>query len=439
MAKRNFDTFIGGFHEYCKHHESPDSYKLWSALALVAGAVEQKIWCSNGDVITYPNLYTFIVGDRGIGKTTMTNIAMNLLDELPHVNMAATKVNEASFIKKMLRIGDNKNFTYNGKTYKDSSVFVYASEAASTFKEMYQGASVTGLLTDLYNCGDRIWSDKPRYTKDTMKDGEQGIYNPCINLLACSTPAWLMTKVMKKDDIEGGFASRCIMVVHEGNFEFTDSLHEHGIEHEMTRRSVMQDLQAIAALRGPFQIKPAWHAAKKGYLLEHNARLRALEVSDKLMAGLLARKATTFLQKISMLLSAAESDAMVLEERHAHQAWQMLTELEITIPYAFQNYGESLEVKHTEDIRRWIIQAKVRNVQPQQIMQLFHKTYNRTTVREAFSDLVAQGFLQPNGTGYYVNAELAGPVVPQCLPPAPLGHVDQTSEPVVHHDGKTVY
>lgn len=363
---------------------------------MVAGAIERKLWCSNGYVTTYPNMYVFIIGDRGVGKSVMTNIAMRILEEVPGIEMAANKINDASLIKKLTKVGQKRTFEYQGVVYKNSSVFLYASEATSTFKEMYPGASIISTLTDLYNCNDEPWTLNAKWKKDTMKDDEVAVHNPCINMLACSTPQWLMSKVMRKDDIEGGFGSRVVMVVHEGNFEFQGGWQAGSLKEAELRAKVVEDLRIIANLKGPMQVSVEWRAAHKAYSKQHYKALAELEHRDSLLAACLARKASTSLMKLSMVLSVAEGDSLVLTAEHAHKAWEMLSTLEKHIPYAFKNIETNYEVAHTRDLWSWLRDAKKKTFSRKEAIIMLANRWSSAKIRDAIYELTLQGKIEPN-------------------------------------------
>ena len=47
---------------------SPEIYRKWSGISLVAGAMERKVWVKTGMNRTYCNLYVLLVGPSGTGK-----------------------------------------------------------------------------------------------------------------------------------------------------------------------------------------------------------------------------------------------------------------------------------------------------------------------------------------------------------------------------------
>lgn len=394
--KRNFSNFIDGFLEYTKDHESPLPYKIWTALSVLAGTVERRLWYSDGFITTYPNLYVFIVGDRGVGKSVMTNIGIELLDHVKGITMAANKINESSLVKKLITTGKENNFEFMGQSYHSSSVYIYASEALSTFQFGYSGASIIPLLTDLFNCTDSPWSKQSKWAKSTMKDGESAVYNPCINLLACSTPQWLMQKILTKDDIEGGFGSRCVLIVHEGPFEFTNGIKSNSIERESMRAKLLQDLNAIRDLKGCYTVDPSWQKAQMAYAKQHSAFLNYYKHKNPMIASCLARKTSTYLMKLSILLAAAEGPELVLHKRHCDKAWELMTALEHSLPYAFKEFGNNYEVQHTQDVWSYLQSCSKVEFTKREIYVVFAGRYGTKKCNDALNDLRNQGRIEYN-------------------------------------------
>lgn len=394
---RHFKDFLSAWHILHENIESPPQFKLWSAISILAGAIERKLWINTGSGTHYCNLYTFLIGERSTGKSFMSNIAVGMLENVPDIAMAANKLNEATFIRKLIRIGQERRFNFQGESYPNSSVFIYASEAASTFKEMHMNGSIVELLTDLFNCNDRPWSTKSYWAKETISQGPQPVFNPCINLLACSTPAWLMTKVMKEKDIDGGFGSRVLMVVLRGTYERKLGIVVDTAEKELLRLKVMEELKHIARLAGPYSIDPGWTDANAHYLKLHNQRMRELAIKDRIFAACIARKVDSFLPKLSMILAANERNELVLREKDAHAAWDLLSALEVDLPYAFTTFGVAEEVKHVQDIWLYMNEHPAFALSLQELCLVFAKKYSGRRISEGLYDLCKQGRVARDG------------------------------------------
>ena len=396
---RHFKSFTKAFLEYCHNVDAPESYKYWSALSVIAGAIERKVWYTTGKIWWYPNLYVFLVGERSTRKSTSSKVAVGLLKELSEANINTAQMNIASLIRDMSELSLTNSFEYFGKHYKHASMFIFASEAAMVLGDMYANGSPTKYLVEVYNCGDDGPSDKPIIAKSTMKDKQTMIYNPCVNILACSTPAWLMTELLNPSDVEGGFGSRILFVVHQGEYDSKDEVPTaDGLQDESLRLKLVEELTSMSKLRGNFTATPEWRQAIGTYSKQHKLWMAEHKHSDKMLTSCLARKTDSTIYKLSMLLSLNESNAMVLEARHAHEAWALLTNLEANLPYAFGKFGVTDEMRHTFDIMSYAKDTRKAELDLRDLCRVFSKVHSTKRIREGLKDLEAQGKITLNPT-----------------------------------------
>ena len=195
MVLRNYPDFIKSFLHFSSSVPAPGKFLKWAALSIVAGALERKVWIRNAGYLLHPNLYIMLVGDPGISrKSTSSQTAMKILRKVPDMYFLSTQVTSASMILAMRESGLNRYVKLNGLSYYNSSSFLYSSEAAVTLKEI-QG-SIIELLTDFYDCQPNGWNtgEETPWEKRTKSDGPIRIFNPCLNMLACSTPNYLKYK-----------------------------------------------------------------------------------------------------------------------------------------------------------------------------------------------------------------------------------------------------
>jgi len=79
---------------------SPESYRRWTALVLVAAILDRRVYTSiRPGLILFPNLYVLLVGPSGRGKTPPIIAARDLLETQPHVGLAPDYTSYQAFIK----------------------------------------------------------------------------------------------------------------------------------------------------------------------------------------------------------------------------------------------------------------------------------------------------------------------------------------------------
>ena len=335
--------------DYTQYVEAPESFLRWSALSVIAGALERKVWINfKGQMDCYPNMYVIIVGPPGlVKKSTSSKKAFELLAPIEHLSFLATQFTDAALILQLNRAGGRK-VIINNTEYNNSSVYIYASEAINTLKPQYggEGNGLIRLLTDFYDCGKSRWSNDVGWSKETKGDGRVNIFNPCVNLLGCSVPDWLVQSI-GKEDLKSGFASRCLFVVHnevpkrsfKWNFGTPDMT---SMESKLT-----EDLIHISHLTGEYSVsedfKVSWDVFDKHhkqYLLDNS--------SDK-MYGYLARKPWHIL-KLSQIVKASRSDEMLLTEDDWDIAIKLLKDIEKPMYAAFGSTEVSRETHELFEI-----------------------------------------------------------------------------------------
>ena len=62
--------------EFTEDAMSPELFRRWGAIALVAGAMERRVWTRTKAGEVFPNLYTLLVAPPGVGKQIIDIIGM---------------------------------------------------------------------------------------------------------------------------------------------------------------------------------------------------------------------------------------------------------------------------------------------------------------------------------------------------------------------------
>ena len=99
MATRRLDNWLTSYMDYTADQPSPELFRRWSGIFLLATALERKVWVN---VIPrkplYPNLQVMFVAPPGIGKSLMTAVVEDIHKELPEHKRAPNDISKASFI-----------------------------------------------------------------------------------------------------------------------------------------------------------------------------------------------------------------------------------------------------------------------------------------------------------------------------------------------------
>ena len=358
--KRNFDSFVKSFLEYNEHLGVSRKFVLWSAISGIAGCLERKAWVVyNGTQIIYPNLFIMLIADSGIAnKSTASRPIMDLLYQVPGLSFMSTQMSGASLIKQMSKAGEANIFQYDNVSYKNSSLFSYSSEAKVTIGDAKGMSGVQELLTDFYDCGDpNTWSNKKGWNKETLSGGSITVWNPCLNLLYCSTPAWLL-EALGKNGIAGGFASRVLFVNEKERFRGNQGWIEDEQEgHDSKlREKLVEDLTQISKFKGRFKTAFGFGETYNQLLEKRNAKLDADPKGD--MAAYYSRKMWHLL-KLSQVFSANESNAMIITPDHLLMANEALESLEADMYDPFLIRGDNKNLSSMNYV--WEVMRRKKN------------------------------------------------------------------------------
>lgn len=372
MAKvRNFANLMSAWLEYMQSSEAPVIYQKWSFISIVAGALERKVWLiKDHDTGWYANLYVFLVGPAGSGKSTVAETAVSFLQEVEGVDFLADDLNQTTLFHDLSQIGMRKRFQWNGEYYPHSAATIFSSEASETFVEQHRGGGVIKKLVSLYNGGPLNWSLKHGPKRSTRIDGQVPLLNPCINLLACSTPEWLITKCMSKTDAVGGFGSRILVVVSKESLKEKDEWQTaNSIRDMKLRKRIIDDLKIINTMKGSYQstdcFKESWKVCVSRFKAWQIEREKTGTLSDY------SQRKMTQLYKVTMCLAASRRTELVLTGKDILDAWDLLAEIE---PNMSELLGE-LEISPDSKAKKAIIDYMRRNERKQISRAELHRDF----------------------------------------------------------------
>lgn len=333
MTDRISGNWLTAYAEYVKELESPDSYHIWTALSVIASVARRNVWVDQGHFLMYPNLFVILVAPPGVvAKSTTIRAGRRLLLGVPEVIFGPDSVTREELIRAMAKVGGP------GKV---SALTIHSTEFSSLVEQ--SKISMIQFLTDIYDCE---WNPKG-WKHSTKHQGRDVIHNPVINLLAGTTPSWI-AEGMPAGVHEHGFTARVIFI-YEDRPRF---LNPHPKPpNKALIEALQEDLNRIAALKGEFQLTPAaWKLYDKYYFEVGEA-----QPSDYRTEGFHWRKAKVHLLKLSMLVSLAEKDNLIVDDRDVAFAWDLLSATEEKMSKTFSAVGKFEYASDMERIENQIL------------------------------------------------------------------------------------
>lgn len=346
---RHFDDWLKVFVEYASYGEAPRRMYFWTGVSALAGALRRRVWIDQAYFRWYPNFYIILVAPPGVvSKSTTASIGINLLRKVPGINFGPDVVTWQALVQSFAAASES--FQIGEDWHTMSAVTLEASEFGNLFNP--QDRDMVDLMVSL-------WDGKQGgFKKVTKMSGNDTIENPWINVIACTTPAWIAGH-FPDYLIGGGFTSRCVFVYADKKERYVAyPILQVPRDISTTEQFLVKDLEHIAVkLVGPYVLDPralewgtAWY--------EHHYKNRPPELDDERFGGYIARK-QTHIHKLAMVLAASQKDERVISTEDLSLANQMVTDLELDMPHVFGKIGRSPSSIQAERFIQYINRRQV--------------------------------------------------------------------------------
>ncbi len=330
---RRCPSWIESFIQHTSNLESAELYRRWTAITVVAAALEQKVWMATKSRL-YPNLYTILVGHPGVGKTQTIMSGRALLAELKEFHIAPTSMKMASLVDALAQC-KRSSVRHQAPTELFNSMTLVIDEW-SAFMHVMDDELVGGLTT--------FYDVMPYDHWRRGKDIKIKIERPQLSMLAGSTPSHLLRSL--PDYVwEQGFGSRIILVWCGDRPTGDDFAYPtRGLPPDL-----LYDLKLIHDLKGEFSVSEeyrglvtAWRAQGENpkpthpRLVHYNTRRRA------------------HLYKLSMVSAVDRGDNLRLLEEDYGRALAWLTEIETNMPHIFDEGSTTVDARAMDEIEDFI-------------------------------------------------------------------------------------
>jgi hypothetical protein len=313
-------------------------WRKWSAISMIAATLEQKVWVDSGSVM-YPNLYVFLIGQPGLGKSRAITAASNIIREsLPEIYFGATSMTRASLADYM---NEAKRFIANIPFAPiEYNSLVAVADEFSAFMHEYDSGLVAALV-EFYDVNP--YSEGRRVANIRIK-----LQRPQLNLLTGSTPSNLI-HTMKDYVWEQGLMSRVIMIfAHERPL-----IDVFNVPKSPKPTELIHDIKIINSLVGEF--KPTESFAKA----MHNWKtLGLVPVPEHPKLVHYRTRRWAHLLKLAMIVSVDRTDSLILDVQDFNKAMAWLLEAESFMPYIFQVGSVAPDSRVMDEVVHYIKQHK---------------------------------------------------------------------------------
>lgn len=358
---RQFSDWLRAYVDYASFSEAPRRMHFWAGVSAIAGALRRHVWIDMSYFRWHANHYIIFVAPPGIvSKSSTARIAMDLLRQVPGVNFGPDIVTWPKLVE--VFESHAEQFEHERTFITQCAVTLQSSEFGNLVNP--QDREMIDLLVDLWD------SNTGAFTKATKSSGQNMIENPWVNLIACTTPAWIAGN-FPEYVIGGGFTSRCLFVYADKKDKLVAYPHlEVPKDLKNVAAALVADLQHIAvSLVGPYKLLPdALEWGRIWYQFHYEHPPAALQ--DDRFGGYLARK-QTHLHKLAMVMAAAQRDELVITADDLSLANTMIDALEEDMPKVFAKIGRSQESVQAERFIQFVC-AKPQGVPYSAAYQFIH-------------------------------------------------------------------
>ena len=328
---RKLPSFIDGFSEYTEGLPSPSLFRKWAGIAIVAGALERKVWLTTRMGNLYPNLYTIFVAPPGVGKTVLTSRIWSMWQGLKSHHVASSSVTKASLIDELNEA--RRDLVRPEGVDSFNSLLVASNEL---------GVLIPGYENDFMNTLTDLYDGHPFGERRRTREINIKMEKPQLNFVAATTPSYL-NNVMPEGAWDQGFISR-VLLIYSGETTLRPLFEENNVNQKLYK-DLEHDLDIIGKLYGPcvFDDAPAklitdWHMAGGPPAPDHP---RLLHYNIRRTAHLL---------KLCVIASVSRSDELRVTEADFVTAFDWLVEVETFMPDIFKamkSGGDSKAIEST--------------------------------------------------------------------------------------------
>lgn len=290
---------------------------MWCAISILSMTMGRRVYVDQSYYQVHPMLYICLVGRQGLRKSFAKDQALNMFTSVfPDSPIGASVMSREKIVERMASDESRRTFLDEngaGVEYVPTNFFV---NELKNFLSINPGAMIE-FLTDIY--------DTKYFASDTLKHGLQPIINPCVNIIACETPRWLIEK-LKLNIIAGGFSRRMLYayeIIRPPRITFPKITPEMEAAEEWCKAH----LRKISKIAGPFKWE---NEVVKDYF---DKWFKALpNQDDEVLEGFYEAKDTLVLKVAMGVAMAEENPRLLLTMNVIQEAIAHVESLEDNLP-----------------------------------------------------------------------------------------------------------
>lgn len=335
MDNRALDNWIEAFLAYTASLPSPEIYRRWTALGIVAGALERRVWTRVSGSFLYPNCFVLLVGPPGVGKSMSVREAHAFWSKTGLFNVAPSGMTKAAFLD---QLGEKpKFFEHDGVTQLYNGMLIAAPEFSTLLPE--NDTRFLGAMNDTYDCNSVI-EDRIR------TGGKLHIDRPVVTMIAGTQPQYL-GQVLPESAYGQGFPSRLVLV-YAGRRVVID-IFKAAMRPVDLHANLVADLITIGKLAGEFE----WEKAAEAAVEDWNRHAERDAPTHPRLLNYNVRRVIHAV-KLSMATSAARSNELVVTLSDFESTKSLLLAAEALMPEIFKEMATSQDANEITEMHEFM-------------------------------------------------------------------------------------
>lgn len=325
MAAPQKECFIDMYLAYTKDTEASTLIHRWTAISVVATALNRQFWLRHGHFFVYPNLYVMLIGESGSRKTTAIKMSRPILTAAGLGGIiAATKTSKEKYLLDLA--GEADDGTVEDWVLSEDSV-----ELRESYIMADEFVDFTGAQNlEFYSMLGVLWDFNGVYEHRLKNSRCISIPNPTINILSGNNLVGLQMG-FPVEAIGQGFLSRTIFVYAETTGRKITWPEEPEPAMKMSLIKKLTDIRL--SIRGQVELEPS---ARE---LLHKIYQGWEPLNDLRFASYSNRRLTQLLKLC--LIVAASRESCTISHSDVIYANTILTFTELQMPRALGEFGKS--------------------------------------------------------------------------------------------------
>lgn len=345
---RHFPHWLKAYVEHTRISEAPDSFHFWTGVATIAGALRRRVWLDELTHQWVPNFYIVLVGPPGVvTKSTTVGLGMRMLRKIKGITFGPEATTWQKLTMALQEATETIKWYKDGKEIKKemSCITCEVSELGTFFR--FDDDAFMSVLIDLWDGKEKPWS------YSTVGRGETVIPNPWLNIIGCTTPAWLRQN-FPEHMIGGGLTSRTIFVYAEQKRRLIAYPSQETLPQDFwdVERKLVEDLLQIATLVGEYELTKDARQWGREWYEKHWAGV-PLHMASERYGGYRARK-QGHIHKLAMVLASAQRPDLVINREDLEMAEKLLQTVEPDMIKVFESIGVVDEAKNVSELLAFV-------------------------------------------------------------------------------------